>query len=321
VKVEQQPQTKTSGETLLIASVIRRMLIAIPTLLVFSVMIFLMMYMVPGDPVLLYTGRLASVEVQERTRLQLGLDQPLYVQYWIYLTRLAQGDLGTSFKFRMPVTELLKLRLPNSMILGTSSLLLAYIIAVPLGVLAAMKQGSAIDIFAMIIIALGMSIPIFWLGLMLVLFFSVKLRWLPVSGYESWRHMILPIVTLAVVQISFIMRMVRSSMLEELRLDYIRTAQSKGLKKRTIVLRHAFRNSLIPLISIFGMQIGWLVAGAVVIEMVFVWPGVGRLIVDSIIRSDYPVVQGILLILGFTVILGNLVADILYHIADPRIRD
>ena len=304
----------------MIESIIRRLLIAIPTLLVFSVMIFLMMYMVPGDPVLLYTGRLASVEVQERTRLQLGLDQPLHVQYWKYLTRLVRGDLGTSFKFRMSVMDLLKLRMPNSLILGTASLALAYLIAIPLGILAAIKQGSVFDVVAMIIIALGMSIPIFWLGLMLVLFFSVKLSWFPVSGYESWRHMVLPIVTLASVQVSFIMRMVRSSMLEELRQDYIRTAQAKGARKRTIIWRHAFRNSLIPLISIFGMQIGWLVAGAVVIEMVFVWPGVGRLIVDSIIRSDYPVVQGVLLILGVTVILGNLVADILYHIADPRIR-
>ncbi len=304
----------------MIESVIRRLLIAIPTLLVFSVMIFLMMYLVPGDPVLLYTGRLASVEIQERAREQLGLNQPLHIQYWKFLTRLLQGDLGTSFKYRAPVSELLKQRMPNSLILGTSSLLLAYIIALPLGILAAVKQGSFIDISAMIIIALGMSIPIFWLGLMLVLFFSVKLGWFPVSGYESWRHMVLPIVTLAAVQVSFIMRMVRSSMLEELRQDYVRTARSKGVKKPAIVIKHAFRNSLIPLISIFGMQIGWLVAGAVVIEMVFVWPGVGRLIVDSITRSDYPVVQGVLLILGATVILGNLVADILYQIADPRIR-
>ncbi len=304
----------------MIESIIRRLLIAIPTLLVFSVMIFLMMYLVPGDPVLLYTGRLASIEVQERTREQLGLNEPLHIQYWNFLTRLLKGDLGTSFKYRTAVIELLKQRMPNSLILGVSSLLLAYLIAVPLGMLAAVKQGSMIDISAMIIIALGMSIPIFWLGLMLVLFFSVKLGWFPVSGYESWRHMVLPIVTLAAVQISFIMRMVRSSMLEEMRQDYIRTARSKGVKKSVIIWKHAFRNSLIPLISIFGMQIGWLVAGAVVIEMVFVWPGVGRLIVDSIIRSDYPVVQGVLLILGATVILGNLVADILYHIADPRIR-
>jgi peptide/nickel transport system permease protein len=304
----------------LIETIIRRLLIAIPTLLVFSVMIFMMMYLVPGDPVLLYTGRLASVEIQERARLQLGLDQPLYIQYWKFMVRLFHGDLGTSLKFRSPVTELLKQRLPNSLILGTSAMILAYIVAIPLGVLAATHQGSVIDVTVMIIIALGMSIPLFWLGLMFVLFFSVKLRWLPVSGYESWRHMILPIVTLAMVQISFIMRMVRSSMLEEMRQDYIRTAQAKGQKKRIVVLRHAFRNSLIPLISIFGMQIGWLVAGAVVIEMVFVWPGVGRLIVDAIIRSDYPVVQGVLLILGFTVILGNLVADILYRFADPRIR-
>lgn len=304
----------------MIETIIRRLLIAIPTLLVFSVMIFMMMYLVPGDPVLLYTGRLASIEVQERTREQLGLNQPLHVQYWKFLTRILRGDLGTSLKFRLPVIDLLKRRMPNSLILGVSAMVLAYLIAVPVGVLAALKQGSIFDILAMIIIAIGMSMPLFWLGLMLMLFFSVRLRWLPVSGYESIKHMILPIVTLASVQVSFIMRMVRSSMLEELRQDYIRTAQSKGLKNTAIVLRHAFRNSLIPMITIFGLQIGWLVAGAVVIEMVFVWPGVGRLIVESIIRSDYPVIQGILLILGLTVILGNLVADILYRIADPRIR-
>jgi len=278
------------------------------------------MYLVPGDPVLLYTGRLSSREVQERTRHQLGLDQPIYIQYAKYLGRLMQGDLGTSFKFRVDVIDLLKDRVPNSLKLGAFSLFLAYLIAIPFGVLAAIKQGGIIDILATIVISIGMSIPIFWLGLMLVLFFSVKLGWFPVAGYESWRHLVLPIVTLAVVQVSFIMRMVRSSMIEELRQDYVRTARAKGLKQNTVIIRHAFRNSLIPIISLFGMQIGWLVAGAVVIEMVFVWPGVGKLIVDSITRSDYPVVQGVLLVLGLTVILGNLVADILYGIADPRIR-
>jgi peptide/nickel transport system permease protein len=300
--------------------IIRRLIIAIPTLLVFSVMVFFLMYLVPGDPVLLYTGRLASADVQARTRQQLGLDQPMQIQYWKYLSRLLQGDLGTSFKYRVDVIDLLKDRIPNSLTLGASSLFLAYLIAIPMGMLAAIKQGSIFDVLATIMISLGMSVPIFWLGLMLVLFFSVKLGWFPVAGYESWKHMVLPIVTLAVVQISFIMRMVRSSMLEELRQDYIRTARAKGLRQNVIILRHAFRNSLIPLISLFGMQIGWLVAGAVVIEMVFVWPGVGKLIVDSIIRSDYPVVQGVLLFLGVTVIAGNLVADILYGIADPRIR-
>jgi len=304
----------------LINFILRRLLTAIPTLLVFSVIVFFLMYLVPGDPVLLYTGRLSSREVQERTRHQLGLDQPIYIQYAKYLGRLMQGDLGTSFKFRVDVIDLLKDRVPNSLKLGAFSLFLAYLIAIPFGVLAAIKQGGIIDILATIVISIGMSIPIFWLGLMLVLFFSVKLGWFPVAGYESWRHLVLPIVTLAVVQVSFIMRMVRSSMIEELRQDYVRTARAKGLKQNTVIIRHAFRNSLIPIISLFGMQIGWLVAGAVVIEMVFVWPGVGKLIVDSITRSDYPVVQGVLLVLGLTVILGNLVADILYGIADPRIR-
>jgi ABC-type dipeptide/oligopeptide/nickel transport system permease component len=220
----------------------------------------------------------------------------------------------------MDVVDLLKLRLPNSLILGTASLILTYLVAVPLGTLAAIKQHSIFDIVTLVIIALGMAIPLFWLGLMLILYFSVNLGWFPVSGYESWRHMVLPVVSLAAVQISFVMRMIRSSMLEILRQDYIRTAHSKGLGQARITLLHAFRNALIPVISIFGMQIGWLVAGAVVIEMVFVWPGVGKLIVDSIIRSDYPVIQGILLIIGTTVILGNLIADILYTIADPRIR-
>jgi peptide/nickel transport system permease protein len=304
----------------LIGSIIRRLLVAIPTLFVFTLMIFLLIHIAPGDPTLLYTGRLASAEVYDRTRAQLGLDEPLYIQYGKFLSRLAKGDLGRSLKYRMDVTDLLKLRLPNSLILGASSLALAYLIAIPFGILAAIKQGTIIDIIIMIIIALGMSIPIFWLGLMLILFFSVKLRWLPVSGYESWRHMILPVVTLASVQVSFLMRMVRSSMLEELRLDYIRTARAKGVKERMILWRHAFRNSLLPVISLFGMQVGWLVAGAVVIEMVSVWPGVGSLIVDSIIRSDYPVVLGVLLVLGAAVIAGNLLADILYHVVDPRIR-
>jgi peptide/nickel transport system permease protein len=303
-----------------IASIIRRLLITIPSLLVFTILIFSLVQLAPGDPTLLYTGRLVSSEVYARTRLQLGLDEPLYTQYWKFLSRLLQGDLGTSLKFRMPVTDLLALRLPNSLILGISSLALAYLIALPLGILAAIKQGSIFDMLAMVIIALGMSIPIFWLGLMAILLFAVRLRWFPVSGYENWRYMVLPVCTLAVVQLSFIMRMTRSSMLEEMRQDYIRTAHAKGLRSRTILWRHAFRNSLIPIISLLGMQIGWLVAGEVITETVFVWPGVGRLIVESIIRSDYPVVLGVLFVLGFTVIMGNLLADILYRIADPRIR-
>jgi len=300
--------------------IVRRLLVAIPTLFVFSLLVFSLMHLAPGDPTLLYTGRVVSQEVYERTRAQLGLDEPLYTQYWKFVTSLLQGDLGRSHNYRVDVVELLKLRVPNSVMLSASAMLLTYIISVPLGVLAAVKQRSAIDMIVLAIIALGMSIPLFWLGLMLILVFSVRLRWLPVSGYDSLQHMVLPVITLSAVQISYVVRMTRSSMLEVLRQDYVRTATAKGLKDRVVIWKHAFRNALIPLISIFGMQIGWLAAGAVVIEMVFVWPGIGRLIVESIIRSDYPVVQGVLLMLGGTVILGNLLADILYTIADPKIR-
>jgi peptide/nickel transport system permease protein len=300
--------------------IVRRLLVAVPTLFLFSLLVFSLMHLAPGDPTLLYTGRVVSQEVYERTRAQLGLDEPLYTQYWKFITNLVQGDLGRSHNYRVEVLELLKLRVPNSIMLGASAMILTYIISIPLGVLAAVKQRSAIDIIVLAIIALGMSIPLFWLGLMLILVFAVRLRWFPVSGYDSLHHMVLPVVTLSAVQISYVMRMTRSSMLEVLRQDYVRTASAKGLKARVVVWKHAFRNALIPLISIFGMQIGWLAAGAVVIEMVFVWPGVGRLIVESIIRSDYPVVQGVLLMLGATVILGNLIADILYTIADPKIR-
>ncbi len=301
-------------------TILRRLIVAIPTLFIFSLFIFSLMHLAPGDPTVLYTGRLASKEVYERTREQLGLDDPLYIQYWKFVSNLVKGDLGRSLNYRMKVIDLLKLRLPNSLILGSASLLLAYLIAIPFGILAAIKQGSIIDIATMVIIAFGMSIPLFWLGLMLILLFSVRLGWFPVSGYESWKHMVLPVVSLASVQVSFLMRMIRSSMLEVLRQDYIRAAKAKGAPSKIVVLKHAFRNALLPVVSIFGMQLGWLVAGAVVIENVFVWPGVGKLIVDSIIRSDYPVVQGVLLILGGTVILGNLIADVLYPIVDPRIR-
>ncbi|MBN1316215.1 MAG: ABC transporter permease [Anaerolineales bacterium] len=300
--------------------IIRRLIVAVPTLFLFSLLVFSLMHLAPGDPTLLYTGKIVSKEVYERTRAQLGLDEPLYIQYGKFVTNLLHGNLGRSHNYRIDVLELLKLRVPNSVILGASAMLLTYIISVPLGVLAAIKQKSAVDMIVLAIIALGMSIPLFWLGLMLILLFSVRLRWFPVSGYDSLHHMILPVVTLSAVQISYVMRMTRSSMLEVLRQDYVRTASAKGLKMKTVIWKHAFRNALIPLISIFGMQIGWLAAGAVVIEMVFVWPGIGRLIVESIIRSDYPVIQGVLLMLGATVILGNLVADILYTIADPKIR-
>lgn len=299
--------------------IFRRFIILIPTVLALSVFVFILMQIAPGDPTYLYTGPQVSKEVYERTREFLGLDQPLYIQFWKFLTNLSKGNLGRSLAYRTDVIDLLKLRLPNTLLLGGAALITTYIIAIPFGTFAAINRGKLFDSIILFFIAIGMAVPTFWMGLMLILLFSVSLRLLPVSGYDSIRHMILPVLTITLVQMSFVMRMMRSSMLEVLHEDYVRTARAKGVKENVVIFKHALRNALVSVISVMGMQIGWLVGGSVVIETVFVWPGVGRLLVDSILRNDYPLTQGVLLVIGISVILGNLLADILYRVADPRI--
>jgi ABC-type dipeptide/oligopeptide/nickel transport system permease component len=300
---------------------LKRLFQAVPALLVISIIVFLLMHLAPGDPVYLITGPRASAEVYESTRQRLGLDEPLTVQYGKFINRILVGDFGRSLLYRAPVSRLLAERVGNTLLLGLSSMLVSYAIGIPAGVLAAVKRGTWTDLTVMSLATIGMGIPSFWLGLVFISVFAVSLSVFPASGYDQGvRSLVLPALTLGIVEGAVLARLTRSSVLETLRADYVRTARAKGLPPRVVLWRHAFRNALLPIISFLGLQLGFLLSGAVVVETVYGWPGVGRLLVDSIVNRDFPVAQGVLLIAGFAIIIGNLFADLLYGLVDPRIE-
>jgi peptide/nickel transport system permease protein/oligopeptide transport system permease protein len=279
-----------------------------------------MLRMLPGDPAQVLAGQMATPEEIENIRRQLGLDRPIYEQYVTYLSRLARFDLGRSARTQNPVTEEIWARLPNTLLLAVVAITLACLLGIPAGIISAVRPYSWIDYLVTTSALFGMSMPVFWLGLMLVVVFSVILKWLPAGGTGSWQHVILPSVTLAAFVVAFISRMTRSAMLETLAQDYTTTARSKGLKERVVVIKHALKNAMIPIITVVGLQFGLLLGGAVLTETVFAWPGLGRLIVDSILARDYPVIQGAILIFGLLYIMVNLVVDLIYALVDPRIR-
>jgi peptide/nickel transport system permease protein len=293
---------------------------AVPTLLLLSIVIFALQQIAPGDPTLLITGEIYTQEVYDRARERLGIDDPLPVQYGNFLARVVQGDLGDSLLYKRPVLELVAERLPQTLLLSLGALVVCYLIGIPAGVLAAVKRGSIWDTVVMSLATLGLAVPGFWLGIMLVVLFSVQLGWVPASGsQDGWRSFVLPIFTLGIAEAASVARLVRSSMLESLSADYIRTARAKGLRNLTVVARHALRNALLPIISVLGLQLGLLLTGAVVIETVFAWPGLGKLLVDAILNKDFPVAQGVLLIIGIMIVLSNLLADLAYRLVDPRV--
>lgn len=299
---------------------VRRVLFLVPMIFIISAVVFWSIRMIPVDPISLVVGPFASPDQKELARHQLGLDRPVYVQYAIFVKNAAHGDFGHSLRSGEAVTTLILHTLPNSLLLGAAAIIVACLVAFPLGALAAVKQNTLIDQAAMTFALLGMALPQFWLGLLLIILFALKLHWLPATGIGSWQHLILPALTLGLESAALIARMTRSSLLEVLRQDYIRVARAKGLRERRVILRHALRNALIPVISILGLRIGWLVGGTVVVETVFAWPGMGQLLVNAILNRDYPVVQWVLILLGISVILSNLVADVLYTVADPRVE-
>jgi peptide/nickel transport system permease protein len=308
--------------------ILRRLLYAIPVLIGASFLVFVSIRFVPGDPAIAIAGELATPELREQVRKDLRLDEPMLVQYGIYLQRMLQGDMGQSVRTRQPVLDEITLRLPKTLQLAFLSLLLAAIIGIPIGVISATRANSWVDAGSMTFALLGVSMPIFWLGLMMMILFSVMLpRWLglsepilPPTGTGTWKHMVMPIVALAATSMAIQARMTRACMLEVLRTDYIRTARAKGLSERKVVYKHALRNALVPIVTIIGLQFGTLLAGAVITETVFAWPGIGRLLIDSIGFRDYPVVQGTVLVITLGFVLVNLVVDILYAYLDPRIR-
>jgi peptide/nickel transport system permease protein/oligopeptide transport system permease protein len=300
--------------------VVKRLLSTIPVLLGISLLLFFMLRMLPGDPAQVLAGQMASPEEVQNIRHQLGLDRPIYVQYGYFLARLARFDLGRSARTQSPVIEEVWARLPNTILLAVMAITLACLFGIPAGIISAVRPYTWMDYLATSTALFGISMPVFWLGLMLIVVFSILLHWLPAGGTGSWKHVILPSLTLAAFVVAFITRMTRASMMEALSQDYVTTARSKGLKEQVVIVKHALKNALIPIITVVGLQFGMLLGGAVLTETVFAWPGLGRLIVDSILARDYPVIQGTILIFGLLYILVNLIVDLIYAYVDPRIR-
>jgi len=300
--------------------ILKRLLSTLPVLLGISLLLFFMLRMLPGDPAQVLAGQMASQEDIKNIRQQLGLDKPIFVQYGIFLGRLAKLDLGRSARTQNPVIKEIWARFPNTVLLAVTAITLACLFGIPAGIISAVRPYTWIDYLFTSMALFGISMPVFWLGLMLIVVFSLVLHWLPAGGIGSWKHVILPSFTLAAFVVAFITRITRASMIETLSQDYTTTARSKGLKEQVVIVKHALKNALIPIITVVGLQFGLLLGGAVLTETVFAWPGLGRLIVDSILARDYPVIQGTILIFGLLYILVNLVVDLLYAFIDPRIR-
>ena len=292
----------------------------IPVIIGMTIVVFLLLHLSPGDPVDLIAGPRATPETIENIKINLGLDKPLIVQYFKFLINLFKGDLGTSILQQRPVTTIIKEALPVTIELGLASIIVSFFIALPLGIMAAVHRNTWKDYASMSGALVAMSLPTFWLGLMLIYFFAYKYRWFPVSGYGTWKHLVLPLIAISLTGIAINARMIRSSMLEVIRQDYIRTARSKGLPEKVVIRGHALKNALIPVVTMLGLRIGWIIGGSVITEIIFARPGVGRLMVNAIYARDYPVVQGAMVVLTASIIIGNMIADILYIILDPRIK-
>jgi peptide/nickel transport system permease protein len=299
--------------------ILRRVLQSVLALLAISMLVFCMSRMT-GDPVMLMLPDDASPEDIAQLRHALGLDRPLPVQYWVFLSRAVQGDFGRSIKGQMPVVDMLKERLPNSVKLGGVALGIAVLLAFPLGVVAAVHKGTALDTMANMVAVLGQSLPQFWVGIVLIQIFAVRLRWLPVAGVGSVWHYVLPAFTLGWFVVAGMMRLLRSSMLDILGSEFVKLARIKGMPEGTVVWKHALRNAMIPVLTFGAIYLAALITGAILVETVFAWPGIGQLIYQGIVFRDFPVVQAVVLLTAGIVISVNLLVDILYAYLDPRIR-
>jgi peptide/nickel transport system permease protein len=308
---------------------IRRFLWMIVVVIGVSIVVFGLIHITPGDPAQIMLGPNAGAEEVQALRRQLGLDQPVILQYGIWASRVVQGDLGDSIVLRRPVLGEITSRFKNTALLAGAAVVISFTIGPALGILSAVRRGSALDRFVMLFATFGLSLPSFWFGLMLIILFSVRLGWLPGTGMTSAvdggdaldiaKHLLMPAVALAVVPLAVIARYTRSSMLEVLGQDYVRTARAKGLGERSVTWSHVFRNSLVALVTMLGLQVGFLLAGAVYIENVFSWPGIGQMLVDAILKRDFPLVQGGVLLVATVYVLVNLLTDLLYAVLDPRI--
>jgi peptide/nickel transport system permease protein len=308
--------------------ILRRLVQMVPVLLLVSLVVFSLLHLTPGDPATTMLGQEATPEAVAALRERLGLDQPLPVQYVRWLGSVLRGDLGRSIRTNQPVTEAILERLPVTVQLSAMSILIALMIAIPVGIISALRRNTALDSSATTLALLGVALPNFFLAILLIYLFSIQLRWLPPIGYvplwedpgENLRRMIMPALTLGTALAAIIMRLTRSSLLEVLEQDYVRTARAKGLTESRMVRVHALKNSLIPVVTIVGLQIGGLLGGTVITETIFALPGIGRLIVDSIFRRDFPLVQGAVLFVAVAFLVTNLLVDLLYAFLDPRIR-
>lgn len=300
--------------------IVRRLILTIPVLLGVATLVFALLHLVPGDPAQVMLGESAAASDVDELRTRLGLDRPLPAQYLQFIRGVVQGDFGTSFRYGTPVFQEIAQRLPNTLQLALAAMSVAIVIAIPLGVLGALYRGQAIDQAAMTVSLVGISMPNFWLGPLLAIVFAVGLGWLPVSGIGDWRHLVLPAVTLGAALAAILARMTRASLIEELRELYVLAARARGLSQTRAVLRHALRNSLIPVVTILGLQFGAVLTGTIITETIFAWPGVGRLLIQAINFRDYPLIQGCILFIASTYVMVNLLVDLAYGWLDPRIR-
>lgn len=315
--------------------ILKRTLQAIPLLLGVATLIFVIIHLAPGDPTSIYFSPDIDPAVVELMRKNLGLDQPIHVQYWRWLTSFLQGDFGHSFAQHRPVIDILKDAIPNTMLLSAVSLVIIFGVGLLVGTIQAVRQYSLTDNLATVLAFFFYSMPGFWFALMLVLIFSYKFQWLPASGmtsvsyeylpptkqlWDRFVHLLMPAMALGIGEAAGVARYARGGLLEVIRQDYIRTARAKGLSERKVIFKHAMRNAMIPVVTLFGLSIPFLLSGAVLVETIFAWPGMGRVIVTAILQRDYPVVMATTFLFAVFVILGNLIADVLYALVDPRIR-
>jgi len=298
----------------------RRLLIAVPVILGVVSLVFLLIHLIPGDPVEIMLGETALPADREALRRELGLDRPVLEQYGRFLAQLCRGDLGRSLHYREPVSRLIVARYPATLVLTAAAMFVSLCIAIPAGILSGIRQYSVWDHTTMFLALLGVSLPNFWLGPLLILAFSIHLGWFPVSGMGGVRHLVLPALTLGTSMAAIVARMTRSSILEVLREDYVLTARAKGLPERSVILKHVLRNALLPVVTVVGLQFGALLAGAVITETIFSWPGLGTLLIQAIQTRDYPLVQGCVLVISLSYVLVNLLTDVAYVRIDPRIH-
>ncbi|MBV6272815.1 ABC transporter permease [Alcaligenaceae bacterium CGII-47] len=308
--------------------ILRRLLATAPTMVMVTVVVFAILRLTPGDPAAIIAGDMATAEQLEIIRHQMGLDSPIYIQFFHWLLLLSQGNLGVSLISGVSVTEMIANRIGPTVSVCIATIMLSVIVAVPMGIIAAWRQGRLLDRIVMAFSVLGFSVPAFVVAYVLIFVFAIHLQWLPVQGYKPladglWpylQRLVLPTITLSTVYIALIARIARTSVIEVMNEDYIRTARAKGLRERTVVMRHALRNAAVPIVTIIGIGVSMLIGGVVVTESVFNLPGLGRLVVEAVLARDYPVIQGLILLFSFIYILINLAVDVLYSVFDPRIR-